>query len=200
MTNLEISDVLEKYSKEIKKICLYFYRRNPKILLTIEDYYQEASLAIIGAMDKYNPDKGKLISYISSVVVHRLSKYAAMNNSNLKVTPEIVQQSTQIFSLRKKGLDEKEICKTLNIEPESYYKIAGVLTRGYLGDFMNIPELDTIEMDLPIILSFAELEVVNSYRAGNSTKETAQNLVKSEEYVRKLLHSAVGKIQAYLAE
>lgn len=149
----------------------------------------------------YDEKQGAILPYLLSSISHALSKYAYKNNSPLKVTPEIVKISTQIFSHKQKGLSKEEICQTLNISEDKYLESETILTRGILFDnHMDFKILDNLEMDLDVILTPKEYEVFNLYRTGMNTKEVAKSIDKSEEIVRRTLNSAVSKIEKYLHE
>jgi RNA polymerase sigma factor (sigma-70 family) len=200
--NDNIKNIIQNNLGLITKLCTFYYRKNPKHLLDLEDYYQEAFTIVTEIAKRHDPEKGKMSTFLYHAIKNGLTNLANQNNSSLSVTNEAVYLATNIYSLKSQGLSNSQICQQLNINQSRLKECENIISSGS-NNFENITEIPTFSdlfQDIESYLSKDEIVILNYYIAGLSTKEISSMIKKSPAVVRNKMRVILNKIKKYYHE
>lgn len=195
----KVAQIIDKYNVQILQICQKFYYKNPKTLLSLDDYLQEAYYAILKSFRFYKKETSEF-AYFATIIKRHLVDVATINNSPLSINKHIAILAVRIFQYTKQGLNEIQICQLLNINKQQYLNAKFVLKRGTLVDMLDSFTFNNLQMDLESILTTKEYAVIKLYSERHSIKEIAKLMNKSEDTISKLYNSAKAKITNYLED
>jgi RNA polymerase sigma factor (sigma-70 family) len=196
----QIKQIINENLGLITKLCSYFYKKNPKHLLDLEDYYQEAFSIITEVADQYDSNKGQMSTFLYHAIKNGLTNLANQNNSSLSVTNDAVSLSTNIYKLRTEGTNSIEICQKLNISLNRLYECENIITKNSVPHHHRSTartQFNDLLTDLNSILSKDEKMLLNYHLSGLSTKEISSLVHKSPAVVRTRIRNLLHKIKAF---
>ena len=131
--------VYAKYRGLIRSLINSIVVNNPAVVDT-QDLQQVGAMAILTAMQSYEPSLGSFSSYIRKCIRNALLEQANSFNSAVTVDEKVRRQANQIRRLKAEGLSDDIIMTRLGIKKRSTYDALSGLVDN------NSVDLDAIEL------------------------------------------------------
>jgi RNA polymerase sigma factor (sigma-70 family) len=193
LDNLE--SYLENYKPLLKKIARHFTGKNASSILDENDYYQQACLGLILSYNDYDKNRGDFSTFLLKVIPRYLSKYAALNSSNLKVNHKIIRLSIKIHKLENEGYSVDDILNKLRISYKKYILIKPLLSKSSLKNTLFYKDTDmNIYDDMKSVLTEDEYNLL-LLSINLDIKEISQQLGYSYEWTRLKINRLFAKIK-----
>jgi len=144
----------------------------------------------------YDPNKGKLQTYLYRCVNNALVEFIKQNSSSLSISVNAYDYSVAINSLLDKGYDKYTICKKLHITYDKYYEYCTILSSDIINETLMTEPLTKFNIEEYIQLSEQELGLWNLLLEDISLREISDKLEVSEDTARKRVMNLFKRIKA----
>jgi RNA polymerase sigma factor (sigma-70 family) len=157
---------------------------NNKSVVSSDDLQQVGALALISALNSYNPSSGSLPSYIRKCVRNALLEQANSFNGVFTVDEKVRRQANAIIKLRAEGLDDEDIMNRLGVKTRATFLSLVGLIGSHVIDLCQveitgetlIEEDDILKMLDEIGLSEIETRFVHLITNNHSMDEIRREL------------------------
>lgn len=186
-----IEQIYVQYKGMIRKMITSIVVNNPAII-DPQDLQQAGALALVVALQSYDPSAGSLPSYIRQCVRNAILDQANSFNSVFTVDEKVRRQANRIIKMRNQGLNDEEIITRLGIKTRATFLALTQLVdnssieleNAYIEGDMSIDTDDIIRMLSEIGLSKLEKRFVDLVITNHSMDEIMDkmNLGRSRLY------------------
>lgn len=193
-------EIYSQYRTLIKTLVNGIVINNPSVV-SIEDLQQAGALALMMAINSYDPSLGSLQSYIRSCVRYAILEQANIFNSVFTVDEKVRRQVNMALKLRKQGLTDEEIMSKLGIKTRATFtSIMGLVDQPSdishidISIGQAIEEDDVVRILDEIGLDESERQLVNLLIEKHSMDDLEKITKTSRSHIYKLKSSIKDKI------
>ena len=169
----------------LAKVIAFDYANIPECRL--EDALSEATIALLRAVEAYDPAKGEFITFSSRVIRNALNSLYAKQLRLLKIFPKSIDDPIHFASLEKRGGNRFSSDDDIMIESGHDLRKA-----------VRLREASNVIEKLMNLLSPRERVVVDALKTGNSYAEIGESLGISKQAAHKSAKSGLEKLRAGL--
>lgn len=120
---------------------------NNKAVVSVADLQQVGALALVVALQSYDPSLGSLSAYVRRCIRNALLEEANSFSGVFTVDEKLRRQANRAQQMRKAGKSDQEIMLSLGIKTEATYRSLLNLVENKTVDLEQIEHLASISLD-----------------------------------------------------
>lgn len=193
-----------KYRGLIRSLINSIVVNNPSVV-DYQDLQQVGAMAVVTALQSYDPSQGSLPSYIRRCIRNALLEQANIFNGVFTVDEKVRRRGNQVRKMRRSGMSDEEIMSGLGIKTRATFLSLVELVDSHAVDIEHVEvsadstldEKSIMKMLIEIGLSKIEIKFVDLTINNYSMDAIAEQMQLSRSTLYSIKTSIRDKIQAW---